>query len=561
MDENDLFVIAAGGSGAKVVESLIHLCAAGLTPTNVHVLLVDGDAANGNRKRTIETWNAYKRVQPWPWRVKPKITGASEIQLFPTHLEIYSLAEQFSSAESGSLRPLVQEDSELHEALGVLLDDQELDMNMQIGFTGRPNLGCLVMNHYLSRHLRSHDRARLFIQALEDSARKSVRSAPRVVVIGSVFGGTGASLLPVARSCVKSVFKEPDANRQPRNDLYERMLWGKIMLLPYFRPQGGVNLGMVNPARHFVDTSGALWYYGLSQSDSEPTYLVGSDSPHKRRVIAVGGAMGQNNPPVYHELLTALAILDFYAKPEIEGKHSVRHFSEAALPGTLPESNTLINLPGPTGVGQEVVRTQLARLLQLAAFSIAWRVAPVPEFHKGLFQYAKESKITGWDRSVHDSLSGDRESLCEPSQHILEYFARLLLWGKTVLSGEDFNSSGLDYNSNAGQYASLHNTLCFVDQEEIEVPINGNFPQVLDNIAAKICRLGLVGLVKEDAAREDRDHRGHGLDLERNILLQGGQTIKVGLPSRSLESALVAQGFDKAEKVTKWFAEFQLSPS
>ena len=193
--ESDLFVIAAGGAGAKVIEALTHLCAASLCPVNVHVLLVDGDASNGNRKRALETWNAYQRVQPWPWRVQPKAGDGAAVSLFHTNLQIYALAEQFSAAETGSLRPLVEEDAELHEALGVVLDDQELDMNMRVGFTGRPNLGCLVMNHYLRRHLRRHDRARAFVQALEDSARRTDRGAPRVVVVGSVFGGTDTALL------------------------------------------------------------------------------------------------------------------------------------------------------------------------------------------------------------------------------------------------------------------------------------------------------------------------------------------------------------------------------
>ena len=560
MIKADLFVIAAGGTGAKVVEAIVHLCAAGLCPPNVHILLVDGDASNGNRKRALETWNTYQQVQPWPWLVKPETADGAEVSLFGSKLEIYALAEQFSSAESGSLRPLVQEDSKLLEALGVLLDDQELDMNMRMGFTGRPNLGCLVMNHYLRRHLRSHDRAQAFIQALEDSARRSDLEPPRAMVVGSVFGGTGASLLPIAKASVRSVFSEPDANGQPRIGLFNKIHWGKIMLLPYFRPQGGVNLGMVNPARHFVDTSGALWYYGLGRADPEPVYLIGSDGPDKRKIAAVGGEMGQNNPACYHELITALAVLDFHAAPEVQGNHPIRHFSESAQLGATPEDNSLFALPGPAKLGQERVRTQLAWLFHLAAFSIDWRANPAAEFHKGLFQYAKEAELTGWDPAINDPWVGHREDLKKKGkdcQQVLEYFARLLLWSKGVLSSPEYSSSGLAFNTDPGQYASLQNTMCHLRRGEIKVSDQETVPQRPDNLAARICRLGLSGLAREEASKA-HNHRGHALALERNQLFFEGHTIRVGLGgTKSLAEALATHGFEKTD-VASWFREFQV---
>jgi len=567
---DDLFIIAAGGSGAKVVEAMVHLCAAGLCPSQVHVLLVDGDAANGNRQRALQTLKTYQALQAWPWRVKPNTGQAEEIALFATRLEVYSLADQFSTDNAGKLRPLVQTAPQLHKALSVLLDDQELDMDMRVGFTGRPNLGCLVMSRYLQRHLRNHERAKAFVQALEDSARKA-DSHPCVAVVGSVFGGTGASLLPVARSCIHSVFREPNASGNPRIELYDRMRWGKVMLLPFFRPEGGVNLGIVNPARHYIDTSGALWFYGVNQAPTdatgiEPSYLIGSDSPALRTTTAVAGAVGQNNSAFYHELLTALAILDFYGAPQVGAGQSIRHFSEVTRfnqDGTkAKEVCALSSLPTPQGLRPDLVQSRLALLYHLAAFSLDWRESSSPDFPeycRGLFQYSKLSNRTGWNDTHHQSLAQERASLKDkdsPCQQLLKYYTRLLLWGGTTLP------ASLQYTEEAGQYASLHNTLCHIDPKEVQVPLSEEEVRLKgmssDNLAAKISRLAQGGLIREDASRGGHDHCGHGLDLAPNQLLTPDRTVKLGLWEPSLPASLAYHGFEELD-IEKWYAEFRVS--
>ena len=47
------YAIGVGGTGAKCLESLIHLSAAGMMPKSdeLHVLFVDPDTSNGSRAR------------------------------------------------------------------------------------------------------------------------------------------------------------------------------------------------------------------------------------------------------------------------------------------------------------------------------------------------------------------------------------------------------------------------------------------------------------------------------------------------------------------------------
>ena len=485
-----------------------------------------------------------------------------EAKLFGPELKMYALAESFSSAESGKLRPLVEGDANLMEALSVVLEDGELDMNMRVGFTGRPNVGCLVMNGYLRKHLRSHPQASAFVQALDESARRAEhgeQEPPCVMVAGSVFGGTGASLLPVAKASFRAVFSETDANKQPRINRFNLIRWGKLMLLPYFRPKPGEIAG-VNPARHFVDTAGALWYYGLAKEQEDPTYLLGSESPDRRKVELEGGD-DQLNPTFHHELVAALACLDFYAQPKVAGGQPVRHFSETTQAGTKPEDNSLFALPLPHGMETDHVRRQLAYLFHVAAFAVDWRRNAACEFHKGLLQYAREARLTGWAPVVHEPLVAGRENLPKKGgecQAVVEYFARLLLWGRTVLASPEFGASGLAFNADPGQYASLHNTLCQLSREQILVGDKETVPQAPDNLIARLCRLGLAGLALEEASQA-QNHRGHSLALDRNTLFVDGHTVRVGLPGMAgLATALQEHNFP-APEVAAWYGDYKVA--
>ena len=66
------YAIGIGGTGAKCIESLIHLCAAGLMPEpareqakELHVMFVDPDQGNGTldrAQRVLQEYSTCRRV-------------------------------------------------------------------------------------------------------------------------------------------------------------------------------------------------------------------------------------------------------------------------------------------------------------------------------------------------------------------------------------------------------------------------------------------------------------------------------------------------------------------
>ena len=46
------YLIGIGGTGARVIEAAVNLCAAGFGPDELSIFLIDPDAGNGNLTRT-----------------------------------------------------------------------------------------------------------------------------------------------------------------------------------------------------------------------------------------------------------------------------------------------------------------------------------------------------------------------------------------------------------------------------------------------------------------------------------------------------------------------------
>lgn len=517
-----LFVVSTGGTGAKVFEALIHLCAAGLGPEEIHVLMVDGDSTNGNRLRAEDTAATYSRIQEWPWRVAASTCdGERQMHLFRSKVKFYALAARFTDDRKVGLEPHLLGDDELLMAMRVLLDEDELKSDLSQGFTGRPNLGSVVMEqhleHYLSERTRSaaqdgqgHNNTRLTAKDWVDKLIECAappNSHPRVVVVGSIFGGTGASMFPVAKRCIQAQFLKDRGTGSNSAALFPKLRWAKVMQLPYFRPMPGAGMKKVNPHRHLMDTSSALWYYGLLEGESDVSYLIGSEDLENKVVPGFDGGALQMNPPLYHELLAALAILDFHANPEptIEGNvvKPVRHCADRSK----KEECTLTNLPTPSGMKRKDFLDGLGALFHLGGF-VLLATGEEEQFRQGLFQYSLGARLTGWNSLLHERFCSQSLTPKNPNHeahHALLYFGRLMYWGAQTLASREHQSSGLVFDGST-DYVCLHNTMCHVD--EAEVCVGDDFRHETDNYVAQLCRTVVASLLRDDASHNAKlvDH-------------------------------------------------------
>ncbi len=304
-----LTLICAGGSGARILEAVIHLCAAGLGPPKLRTFVLDSDANNGNLD------NANKLVQ----RYSDCQMAFGSDQFFKTELDLMQAgtelrtwvpvdrAQKFDAVlDYCHLKPLQQ------DVVHLFFTDDELNMSMEKGFMGHPALGAAAFS-LLSLYRENPEDT--FWKQLEQSLIQEVQTGEsRVVIAGSVFGGTGAAAIhPLVRYLRESLDRKQNA---------DRLRVGAVALVPYFRFSAvseGANgqppaSELAAKSEHFQVAAklAAHYYEHLRKTDDwefDAMYWIGDDDPV--RVEYAEGGPQQNNNAHFVDLLGALACLDF----------------------------------------------------------------------------------------------------------------------------------------------------------------------------------------------------------------------------------------------------------
>jgi hypothetical protein len=427
--ESNLFMVTGGGSAAKVAEAWIHLCAAGLGPDNLHLLLIDSETSNGNVVRAIDTIRAYAPLEKWPWTVarteetneSPEKNPDSYVNLFKTRVHLYALLEAPDSIKAAGLDGALKMDQELGQVMRMLYDEAERgDRHQNDGFRARPNVGCLLLEDHLTKHLENpadtpdSPGISMFVDALNIALTTSA-SVP-VLVVGSIFGGTGASLIPIARTCIEAAIR-----RRQNEPGLAKIQWGRLMLLPYFKPKDKIFAASsaeekldpskppahkyvyIDPDRFLLDTSSALQFYGNLQNrraadasrENEITYIVGANDPARNVTNPSIGSMAQTNPAYVEELVAALAVYHFTRLDFRESRKGPVH---VFVPRLHDRTFELTHLPGGADV-----RRQLAYLLHLASFFLRVGNSEKGECTTGLWRYLQfERNKRGADNKRHE---------------------------------------------------------------------------------------------------------------------------------------------------------------
>ena len=545
---DELFLITGGGTGAKVAESLVHLCAADVGPESVHILLIDSDTANGNLRRTKETIRNYQQLQKWPWCVRTRsadggfgMETAQTVDLFGTDIHKYEITEEIDTVHQGGLETSVQSE-DMQNVMDLLFDEKEQRATCEDGFRARPNLGCLLMSDHLNEQLRRGEGG--FIEAIERSISRQKRVP--VVATASVFGGTGASLLPVIRGCVEGALSN-DGNTK-------RLVWSAVQLLPHYQPLEKKE--SVDPDRFFLDTSSALQYYSMTHDTNgtgntdglfEAMYMVGSDNPGRNSVKTVLGSGEQANPPYFEEVIAAFSVL-----------HAAGRAADTSDPVHVYAPNQLDWEALPYR-DETALRKRTALLLHLAAFylhpssrgdnsqldnGLGAMVRDVASEDLQMYGWY-DSLIDSWARNGQNGYSNTaderkvetlraslgEQSIGEVDEEVAEFMGRHLLWAETAMKGDGL--SFVDYEQ--GSYARLYDAMSEVTAEEIEVSDEGSGGRLefdADNVLIRLLRASTAALTYDD-----RRTTKSGL-LDRISLLDEAGSIPIRITKQQVRKTL-----------------------
>ena len=304
-------ILGLGGTGARIVESFIHLCAAGLGPSRAAVAFIDQDQSNGNTLRARTTLAKYASAH----RALRALGGehpepacdllATALEPHPDETDVekcHWVPQRESDASLASLikYSLMRQENAKDLARALFHERDELRMPLNEGYRGRPHVG--------SAALLAQIETDEFWRSLEDVVRNANEEV-RVFLCGSVFGGTGAAVLPTLARRLRQVSAEVERPLRTAGAL----------MLPYFTfpPAEDRKANVATGHELLLQSQSALRYYhnemevGGKPYSLDDLYLVGWRPAIELSCHAAGAAM-QANPPLAPELFGALAAARFF---------------------------------------------------------------------------------------------------------------------------------------------------------------------------------------------------------------------------------------------------------
>lgn len=384
-----LFVIAIGGTGMRCLESFVHLCAIGMFDNEeIEILTLDTDQANGNKGRVEQLIDLYNRIKS---NDTSRIDGGNPNvdTFFSAKLNLYRFFTNYTDQSRktysllSSMQNATSEQKRDNEDLANLFLDastvQAFDLSH--GYRAQTHLGSMLMYHGIveaASHYANDKNAAAkeevdlanFLTLLSQAG-----SQARVFVFGSVFGGTGASSIPIIPVALKEAV---DILGQTTLDL-AKAKFGSTLLTEYFTftaPDDKMKKDerIVADANNFaLNSQAALQFY-----QADPTvkqvyrrlYHIGwplqSEDVSAGSLATITGGAEQKNRCHVVELMCACAAYDFFTIDD-QKLGNASHEAEY-LYRVVPFSGSNFDFSGSDFVGPhgDVFMNKLGAMFSLA---------------------------------------------------------------------------------------------------------------------------------------------------------------------------------------------------
>lgn len=317
---SQVFVIGIGGTGMRCIEAFTHLCAMGMfDKTDVHMLALDTDKDNGNFTRLKNLKEAY---------IKTKGVNKKQFALqdtfFSAKLHYYQFSPDYSRLSTYSALysygDVKFKDPQKASIADLLFTENVKNFDLKHGYRAQTHLGSLLMYHSIIDDIKTNERSELqkFIQELISAC---TAGNPRVFILGSVFGGTGASSIPIIPKAIKAAA----ALISEATDIERNAYFGATLLTSYFSfplPNDNEKTRqkvIATSDKFSLNSQAAMMFYEADETVKktyQKFYMMGTEAldwmPSKVRDRTITGGGSQENDSHYIELLAAFAAYDFF---------------------------------------------------------------------------------------------------------------------------------------------------------------------------------------------------------------------------------------------------------
>lgn len=327
----NIFIIGVGGTGVRCLESFIHMCAAGVfVGKDVHILALDTDFNNGNFTRSNSLFHLYDDLKGDKGAIEGICGAKIHWYQFSPHYEDKSGRSENDNKLSLLIRKSATQEQD-EELAKLLFTEKVQSFDLAKGYRAQTHLGSMLMYNSIVQAYNDNNKSDMD-KALSDFIDAMVKdTSARCFVVGSVFGGTGASSIPV----IPQAMKDAVAKKGTVGGNLDHVAWGTSILLSYFTfDADDVNLVskekvVANAANFEINSQVALNYYlhdaRVGQSYRN-IYLLGAEGKKPKRTpkagtnakVAVGGSE-QCNPVHYLEMFTVTAADHFFDSMQMNG--------------------------------------------------------------------------------------------------------------------------------------------------------------------------------------------------------------------------------------------------
>ena len=348
MSQDKLFVIGIGGTGMRCLESFVHMCAMGMFDNKeINILTLDTDQENGNLKRVWDLIDLYNRIKNPTGSDADAGGKPSSNTFFSAKLNLSKYYPRYSNLNYRTLSDISTLDDKTKENVdlaSLFLDETAQNFDLGHGYRAQTHLGSQLMYHsiieaakeYKTKGNSALPEQRDLLKYIEDLVK--VKSQARVFIFGSVFGGTGASSIPVIPTAFNSaynLFKD-----LPLESKSVEAKFGASLLTEYFKFKSPTDTqkkekknAVVADASYFtLNSQAALQFYQNDptvKSTYKCLYNVGwpvgdvvDFSKGKNETETITGGAAQKNPCHVTELLCAFAAHDFFNREQFEEKEA-----------------------------------------------------------------------------------------------------------------------------------------------------------------------------------------------------------------------------------------------
>ncbi|MCP3932205.1 MAG: hypothetical protein GY705_24300 [Bacteroidetes bacterium] len=330
------FVIGIGGTGMRCLESFVHLCAMGMyDETEVEMLALDTDRDNGNFRQLSNLVDYYNRAKG-----VDKEHYAYKDSFFTAKINFHQFSPDYSRQDTGNYARIMnygdtkRYNPEKADLANLLFTRKTREFDLKHGYRAQTSLGSILMYHAILDEVKNDNNGQL-AQYISKLINANQAEKVKVFVMGSVFGGTGASSIPV----IPKAFTAATRILAPGMAL-DNVYFGSVLLTSYFTfktpSQGNLEKQLVvaTADKFALNSQAAMMFYNEDVTVKklyQKFYMLGTTGMDFRTDLGenepITGGEKQKNKCHYIELFAAFAAYNFF-KSSNQSLETIRNSSE-----------------------------------------------------------------------------------------------------------------------------------------------------------------------------------------------------------------------------------------